>query len=506
MATLPTLALGTFTNVTGATIVGTEPVLQVIASAADGSYVYSGESNTTGTYSANFALGDTPSDFGNMDTLAVRLRYLISAAATNTCTLSVQVFQSDGTTALTNSVQVVANVTNTAAANSGVITLTGLNTAANKAVWDGALVRIDWGLTKVKGGDSNQRRVTAAEITGTYSAGASETLIDRPYSATGSLAFTRQLTLAKAHSYSAVGGPVLAKTSVLSKALAFVASGTAAFARAASLDKLFSYSATGTLGKDYGLLLSQASNTTATGTPAFSRTLSRALSFAYSAVGTVARVTGVQKVLSYAATATSAVVKAVTTNKVFGATGSAVASAQKVFLNAFSVAATGTVTFAQELAAGSTEFLRSFTLGASAAVALVTQVVYRHSASATATATPSVVRHLSKLLQASATGTSGLTRLLNGGVIANIRIFAPPITIYALPDITGKVQWVDYIPVKVENTEKRGVYDDDGCFHVVALPSVEGLREWVDYMPVHAVSSGRRWTYEDDGYIPVNEV
>ena len=170
MATLPTLALGTFTNVSGATITGTEPVLQVIASAVDSSYVYSGQNNTTGTYRANFALADTPSDFTKMGTLDVRLRYLISAAASNTCSLTVQVFQSDGTTALTNAVQVVANVTNTVAENSSVITLTGLDTTANKAVWDGALVQVSWGLQKVKGGDSNQRRVTAAELTGTYTA------------------------------------------------------------------------------------------------------------------------------------------------------------------------------------------------------------------------------------------------------------------------------------------------------------------------------------------------
>jgi len=169
-----TLALGTYTNVSNTAIQGSDPVLEVIASLDDADYVYDA-TNTTHEGRARFALADMPVNFGTMATLNVRLRYHWAAGTqVNTWnTLSAQVFKSDNTTALTNKVTVASSITTTSATNSSVISLTGLDTDANKTDWDGAFVHIFFSITKVKGGDTIQKRVTAGELTGTY-----EVLVD----------------------------------------------------------------------------------------------------------------------------------------------------------------------------------------------------------------------------------------------------------------------------------------------------------------------------------------
>jgi hypothetical protein len=171
LVALPTLAFGTYTNVSNTVIVGTEPVLQVIASAVDTSYVYTATNQTgTNTHTAQFALADMPSDFSNMDTLSVRMRYLKASAGANMAwTLRAQVFKSDGTTPLTDAVDVAVAITTTTATNSAVINFTGVDTTASKADWDEAVVHVLFVLTRSAGGDTIQKRVTAAELTGTYS-------------------------------------------------------------------------------------------------------------------------------------------------------------------------------------------------------------------------------------------------------------------------------------------------------------------------------------------------
>jgi hypothetical protein len=172
MATLPILAPGTFTDVSNTAITGTEPVLEAIASAVDSTYVYT-VLNATGTATASFALADMPTDFGNMDTLSVRLRYhWATGTQVNTWdTLRARVYKSDGTTPLTNEATVASSITTTTATNSSVIAFTGVDTAATKEDWNGAILRVYWSITKVKGGDSIQKRVTAGELTGTYTVG-----------------------------------------------------------------------------------------------------------------------------------------------------------------------------------------------------------------------------------------------------------------------------------------------------------------------------------------------
>lgn len=176
MATLPTTALGnlnaTFSTV-DALITGTEPVLELIGSAVDTSYVYDA-TNSTHTGIAAMALGDVPGDFGTMLTLAIQLRYRLGTSTANKTwdSLTAQVYQSDGTTPLTNAVTIATNITTTTATNSSVVSFTGVDTTSGAAVWNGALVFLRFSATRTKGGNTDDLRVTAAEVTGTYTAGA----------------------------------------------------------------------------------------------------------------------------------------------------------------------------------------------------------------------------------------------------------------------------------------------------------------------------------------------
>lgn len=169
MASLPTLALGTYSNVSSTAIQGSDPVLELIASTDDADYVYDA-TNLSHTGLANFTLADMPSDFATMATLSVRLRYAWQTGSQVNAwsTLTAQVFQSDGSTALANSATVASSITTTTPTNSSVVNFTGVNTTAGKSVWDGALVQIGFVIAKNKSGDTLQKRVLAAELTGTY--------------------------------------------------------------------------------------------------------------------------------------------------------------------------------------------------------------------------------------------------------------------------------------------------------------------------------------------------
>src|SRR3990167_1791959 len=175
MADLGILALGTYANLSSTTITGSDPVLEVIASADDADYA-SDATNSTHTGSASFAMGDTPADLASMTTLAVRLRYhwATGTQVNAWSSLRARVFKSDGSTPLTDEATVASSITTTSATNSSVIAFTGVDTAATKAEWDAALVVVYWFITKVKGGDTVQKRVTAGEMTGTYSGAVSD--------------------------------------------------------------------------------------------------------------------------------------------------------------------------------------------------------------------------------------------------------------------------------------------------------------------------------------------
>jgi len=171
VADLGTLALGTFTNVATTAITGAEPVLQVIASADDAKHVHD-TANTTHTGVASFALGETPGDLDNVDTVSIRLRYGLSGAPDNNVwdSLTAQIVESDGSTPLTDEVTVVTGaIEDTSPTNSSVVALTNPNTGASKETWDAALVLIRFNISKNKGGDAVEERVFAAEVTGEYS-------------------------------------------------------------------------------------------------------------------------------------------------------------------------------------------------------------------------------------------------------------------------------------------------------------------------------------------------
>lgn len=169
MANLGTLTLGTYTNVASTTKTGADPVLESIAAFNDGSYV-SDAVNNTHVGAATFTLGNMPVDFRFMETLSIRLRYLAAGAQVNTWDgLLARVFKADGVTPLTNQSEVVAGpITTTTGTNSSVVALTGVDTAATAADWNGAIVLLEWSVLRNKGGDTVQKRVTAAELTGTY--------------------------------------------------------------------------------------------------------------------------------------------------------------------------------------------------------------------------------------------------------------------------------------------------------------------------------------------------
>jgi hypothetical protein len=173
MTTLPTVTPGNHRSDlpqnTGTSKTGTDPVLEAIATPDDADFVFSAL-NATGTHVAVFDLGDMPADFDHMDTLSVRLRYHKSAhSGVNTWnSLTAQIYQSDGTTQLCDERTIATTITTTTPTNSPATTLISVNTTADKTVWDGALLFLRFAITKSMGGDADEERVTAAELTGTY--------------------------------------------------------------------------------------------------------------------------------------------------------------------------------------------------------------------------------------------------------------------------------------------------------------------------------------------------
>jgi hypothetical protein len=174
---LGTLALGTFTNVSNQAIQGSDPVLEVIASADDADYIYD-ETNTTHESTGWVTVATTlPADLASVATLSIRLRYAWQAGTqVNTWnSISAQVLKSDGTTPLTDKVAVVSGgITTTTPTDSSVVAFTGVDTAATKAEWQAAQVRLFIDISKFKGGDTIRRCLFAGELTGTYTAGSTE--------------------------------------------------------------------------------------------------------------------------------------------------------------------------------------------------------------------------------------------------------------------------------------------------------------------------------------------
>lgn len=139
--------------------------------------------NTSGTYQHGRELGNTPADFGNMNTLSVQLRRAWESAPSNSTwdSLSARIMASNGSTVLAASTSggafqtVSSSITSTSPTNSSVIGFSFVNTSANKATWDGAIIQVQWVRTRNKGGDSLGCRVYEGSITGDYTIAAIET-------------------------------------------------------------------------------------------------------------------------------------------------------------------------------------------------------------------------------------------------------------------------------------------------------------------------------------------
>lgn len=145
-------------------------VLEVIASANTADYLYS-STNATSTNTADIPI-NWPGDFGgptSATSLSVRMQYhWQTGTQTNAWTsLTAQLVDSGGTP-LSNEVTLASGITTTTPTNSAVTTITGLDTGASGATWAGAKLRIGIVITKSMGGDSLEKRIVAAEITGDY--------------------------------------------------------------------------------------------------------------------------------------------------------------------------------------------------------------------------------------------------------------------------------------------------------------------------------------------------
>jgi hypothetical protein len=167
MATLPTLHptsdeatpwtawTGTYTNIDD------DP-----SSSASESDVASGPAiNSDST--AYYGLTTMPSDFGGMTSLQYRVRYRFQSISNDTLDFYVQIFQSDGTTALTNQMLVASGTANTSWTDSTDVSFTGV-VASDKTTWDAARLKIFVDLTKSGGLDAAYVEVAAIDFEGAY--------------------------------------------------------------------------------------------------------------------------------------------------------------------------------------------------------------------------------------------------------------------------------------------------------------------------------------------------
>ena len=172
MTALPTLAAGdvdtTNSDHEGETS-ATAP-LQTIGAASDTSYIFEG-SNSTGSTTAILALDDVPANFGTMDTLSVQYRYLADQITANKTldSITIQILESDLVTPLTgvDTLTFAGGLSSPTATNTAVRSLSSV-VLGDKATWDGAVVVIGFNVTRSMGGNEDEYRVSALELTGTY--------------------------------------------------------------------------------------------------------------------------------------------------------------------------------------------------------------------------------------------------------------------------------------------------------------------------------------------------
>jgi hypothetical protein len=74
-----------------------------------------------------------------------------------------------------------------------------------------------------------------------------------------------------------------------------------------------------------------------------------------------------------------------------------------------------------------------------------------------------------------------------------------------LSDVTGLVEWVDYIPVKEESAGRAHSTDNDGYLVSASQSASPSGTKWVDYIPVFVVSRSTPYSTDADGYIPFDD-
>jgi hypothetical protein len=133
--------------------------------------------NATATVDQGYALADMPADFGTMSAASIQLRYGRSANSTLLLWNNLQARIMSGATVLAAAdsgggfANVASNITVTTPTNSGVVSFAYVNTAANKATWDAAVLEMRIVQTRDMGGATNELRVFAGQVTGTYAEG-----------------------------------------------------------------------------------------------------------------------------------------------------------------------------------------------------------------------------------------------------------------------------------------------------------------------------------------------
>ena len=167
-----TTALTSSTGVGGT--VGTTPYLESIAGTDDAtSYIEETSNSSVANASVYMAVDNFPADLGNVDTLTIQVRYNhITVDANLTWDgLSCRIYKADLSTALTDELVIHAGYNTSAWASTAVLDFVNEDTAASKADWDGAVIYFYYDKTKNKGGNSSAgMAITAAEISGTYTA------------------------------------------------------------------------------------------------------------------------------------------------------------------------------------------------------------------------------------------------------------------------------------------------------------------------------------------------
>ncbi len=122
------------------------------------------------------ALDDTPTDFGNMDTLSWQVEYRQQGRGDDTLLLGIRIVNGATILAAADSggtfQSVSADIQNTADTTSAVTAFSYVNTTADKTAWDGASIELEQSITKTKGADGCNVEVDYVAVTGTYTAGA----------------------------------------------------------------------------------------------------------------------------------------------------------------------------------------------------------------------------------------------------------------------------------------------------------------------------------------------